>query len=105
MHHPSFENQWISVFKWGDNPNISRIKDEINSLKINSDTQRVGLRQCLGNGILLDIRQPSYESSMGAFRTEIHIVKFKSHHTGVIILSSHFPHSLEQEYLWELITQ
>ena len=84
FHHPSFENQWILVFKWGNNPNISKIKDEINSLKINSDKQRAGLRQCIGNGMPLDIIKPSYESFMAVLRTEIHIVRFKSYPTGAI---------------------
>ena len=72
------------MFKWGDNPNISKIKYEINRLRINSDKQREGLRQCLGNGIPLDIRKPSYKSCMAALRTEIHIVRLKLYPTGAI---------------------
>ena len=84
INHPIFDNHWISVFKKGEEVNVNKIRGEISNLGINSDTQRAGIRQCLGNGIPSDIRKPSFESWMAAIKIEIHILKFKSNPTGMI---------------------
>ena len=84
-NHISFDNRWILVLKQGGKiRNYNRIREEFNKLGINSETQRAGLRNCIGSKTPSEIKKPSYELCMAAVRTDIHIVKFKSHLTGVI---------------------
>ena len=61
--------------------NYSKIRDELDKLGINSETQRVGLRNCKESKIPSRIRKLLYELCMAAVKTEMHLVKFKSNPT------------------------
>lgn len=84
INYPNFENRCFTVFKWEDRVNGNKDNDWIERIGIISDTQRARVTQCLSNHMPSDIKKPSYESCMTAMRTEVHIVKYKSHPTGKI---------------------
>ena len=62
----------------------SKVRSNIDGLDINTESQRTRLRQCLKANTPSNIRKLSLEICIAAMRTEIHIVKFKSHPTGKI---------------------
>ena len=81
--HPSFENRWLTVFKYQDLVPKERIQNLLIDYKINTITQRIGIRSILRNTYLpSNIRNPAFEMALGAMRSETHIIKFKSHPTG-----------------------
>ena len=81
--HPSFEKRWITVFKYNDLISEENIRNRLNEFKINSVTQRMGIRSILNNtNVPSNIRNPSLEMALADMRSETHIIKFKSHSTG-----------------------
>lgn len=81
--HPSFENRWLTVFKYRDLISEESIRNRINEYKINTVTQRIGIKSILNNTYLpSNIRNPAFEMALAAMRSETHVIKFKSHPTG-----------------------
>ena len=81
--HPSFENRWLTVFKYKDLISKERIQNRLSEYRINTITQRIGIKSILKNTYLpSNIRNPAFEMALAAMRSETHIIKFKSHPTG-----------------------
>ena len=81
--HPSFENRWLTVFKYRDLISKERIQNRLSEYRINTITQRIGIKSILKNTYLpSNIRNPAFEMALAAMRSETHIIKFKSHPTG-----------------------
>ena len=80
--HPCFEIKWITVFQFKDSKSIDLIKRELYENKIISETQRGGNRAFLNADIPANIKNASYEITLGVIGTGVHIVKFQSHPTG-----------------------
>ena len=45
--HPSFENRWLTVFKYGDLISKERIQNKLSEYRINTITQRIGIKSIL----------------------------------------------------------
>ena len=69
------------VFKFENTKSAYCIRRELNYYKINSENQRSGIRALHKSNVSSHIRNPSYKIAMVVMRTEVHIVKFKSHST------------------------
>ena len=75
--HPSFENRWLTVFKYRDLISEENIRNKLNEYKINSVTQRIGIKSILNNTYLpSNIRNPALEMALAAMRSETHIIKW-----------------------------
>ena len=72
------------MFKWQDKVSDIKVRSDIEKLGINSESHRACLRQCLVTNTLSNIRKPTLEICLAAMRIETHIVKSKSHPTGMI---------------------
>ena len=81
--HPSFDNRWLTVFKYKNLYTDEKCNSLLKEYKIDALTQRCGLKTIIKNTYLpANIKNPAFEMALGAMRSETHIVKFKSHPTG-----------------------
>ena len=76
IKHPSFENRWITVFKWEDRATDLKIRNDIACLRISSESQGARTRMNLGTNTPSNIRKPLNELGPEAMRTEVQILKF-----------------------------
>ena len=80
--HPSFENRWVTVFKFQNYISEEQIRNRLNEFKINTLTQKIGIRSIIKANVPSNIRNPSLEMALAAMRSETHIIRFKTHPTG-----------------------
>ena len=80
--HIIFDNRWITIFKFNVNNDKTEIDKILTFNKVNSDNERTGIRDILKTNVPENIRNPSFEITLLAMRTQDNIVRFKSHSTG-----------------------
>ena len=84
MHkHPNVLSRMCTVFQYDKTYSDTRISQILDDENINNDTMLAGIRN-LGNcNLPISLKKPSHEIILSSRRTECHIVKFKTHPTGI----------------------
>ena len=69
ISHPSFENRWITVFKFENTRTEEQIRDRLKELKINTFSQKSGIRTLIKVNVLSNIKSPSLDMALAAMRS------------------------------------
>ena len=81
--HPNLSTRIQTIFQYDGSYNKNRLQQILVDENINNKSILARLRNIGKCNIPIALKKPTHEMTLGAMRSECHIVKFKSHPTGV----------------------